>query len=196
CLESRSRISSRPRLVQHGGNSRAKLFPSLLRLWSVMGEDAVEQAYVGRHLRQPVFLCVERAFGRCDQKSQDQSRDRSDESHSQLHHVPRILTQVMFRQERAENRPHQRAAKNDGENDPANSNRTHESSQFGPGALTKMLNDAWLTLRALEVAGIYSLTLLLRWASESRLTSSGVNCGRSSLRVSLTSLPLNLNGTW
>jgi hypothetical protein len=42
----------------------------------------------------------------------------------------------------------------------------------------------------------YSLILLLRRASLSRFSSSGESFGRSVFKVSLLSLPVNLNGTW
>ncbi len=42
----------------------------------------------------------------------------------------------------------------------------------------------------------YSLTRLLRWAAWSFLMSSGESFGRSMVKVTLSSLPVKLNGGW
>jgi hypothetical protein len=65
---------------------------------------------------------------------------------------------------------------------------------------TGVLKRVRLSVRSSQVMcrrqALYSLVLLLRCASISRFSSSGVSFGRSIVSVSFASLPVNRNGTW
>jgi hypothetical protein len=57
-----------------------------------MGQDAIEQTYIGGELRQLGGLRVVRALGRGDQQTQHKGGHRGDQSHSKFHDIFGFVT--------------------------------------------------------------------------------------------------------
>ena len=75
------------------------------RFGPVVGEQLVEEDYLGRHLYQVAALAAERDLRPLDHESDRDRRHGGDNTHADRDHVPRILGQMTLGENRAEEYP-------------------------------------------------------------------------------------------